>query len=80
MCGNKDLSLQAAKTSCKFSKEQAPSALLNIAQAYYDADSISQAKSILRKFPAKDYESFEIPIYSLLRDIAMKEHSYGEAG
>lgn len=79
MDGQKRIALKAAKLSYDFSNKQDVSVRLTIAQAYFDVDSFSQAKSIIQQIPTEKYKNHVVLINTLLREIALKEHAYEEA-
>lgn len=70
-----DSALQAAKCACSYSKHPDISAVNSLAQAFYDTDSLKQAKEVLNSFKEKDPErKYAAATFYLLRLISAKDH------
>lgn len=74
-----DSSLVSAKKSCRSRKNESRSCMLTLANAYFEADSLSQAKDIYNYISSglTDYEKHHV-LYQRYH-IAYREQSYGEA-
>lgn len=75
MQGN-DSSLYAAKTAFSYRSKKDVSTYYALSMAYFQADSLKQAKLIISKIPEKSLIRHGYEIFSLLKNIALKEHDY----
>lgn len=74
--GSHSLALQAIKVAYHLRNTHDLSIKYALADAYYNADSLRQAKEIITTFTKEDYNQKGEAIYFLLRQIAYKSHSY----
>lgn len=71
--GKNDSALYAAKRRFQYCDDHEASALASLAQAYYQADSLPQAKAWALRTSRLDKSKFDLEAYDLLFAIAMSE-------
>ena len=74
--GLKDSSLYAAKLAFKYKDSLDASAVLSLAWAFVDVDSLQESISLIKRIPRQEYPRYGSVIFSLLQSIALKKRDF----